>query len=119
MDGKPSTQPVEEDEEDGSEYEYEYETDSEEENFLETEEASGTIRLYPVVIEQIQSASKENIQNVANNDTFEKPSLSREQISAMKPKQLLIGSDPSLKHQHMKYIKAIIPIKINRRSLLL
>ena len=30
-------------------------------------------------------------------------------LSAMKPKQLLIGSDPSLKHQHMKYIKAIIP----------
>ena len=86
MDAKVCAQPVEEDEEDGSEYEYEYETESDEGNILETEEASGTIKIHPVVIEQIECLPEERINDSTNQDIFEKPSLSREQITAMKPK---------------------------------
>ncbi len=94
MDTKVCAQPVEEDEEEGSEYEYEYEyeTESDEEenmdegNTLETEEASGTIKIHPVVIEQIECSPEEMIDDSTNQDIFEKPSLTREQIRAMKPK---------------------------------
>ena len=87
-----NSKPGSDDEE--SDYSYVYETDSEyEEDIAETEEVSGSIRIHPVEIQPVEIAPAKEIEissNPESDDTEQKedetPSLSKDQMEAMKPK---------------------------------
>ena len=87
-----NSKPASDDEE--SDYSYVYETDSEyEDDIAETEEISGSIRIHPVEIQPVEIAPSKEIEissNPESDDTEQKeaeaPSLSKDQMEAMKPR---------------------------------